>query len=109
MDCCNSETNMNLPYSYDDDEKPLVDKSLAKIVKISGCGDSQTSADYYDIESRSYQGALTNSFLKAFSYNIDESIGNNYIDTRDYLEKENFSQIPRLTCSDTDLFDFNLY
>jgi hypothetical protein len=108
MDCCNSKTNMNLPYSYSYN-KSHVDVTLAKIIKISGCNDSQTSADYYDSESNSYQGALTNSFLKRFEYYNKETIATNFIYTRDNLKNRNFTQVPELTCSDTNLLEFSLY
>lgn len=68
MDCCNSGSNMNLPYTFIDglEEKRenIYDNDLCTVLKISGCRDDQTSADYYDNIDKEYQGALTNEFLK---------------------------------------------
>lgn len=69
MDCCNSGSNMNLPYCLENGMEAKRDydydaNELCTIVKISGCRDDQTSADYYDNIDKEFQGALTNEFLK---------------------------------------------
>jgi len=107
MDCCNSGSNMNLPYYYSSSYKPECDESLCKIIKISGSKDSQTSADYFDGESNSFQGALTNSFLKTISLN--EDILTHYLETKTLLKDRKFTQIPDLSYSDSKLIRYSLY
>lgn len=107
MDCCNSGSNMNLPFVYESSSEQ-VDNSAAKIVKISGSMDNQTSADYYDIQDRSFQGALTNSFLKSVD---DEShtILSSYNNSKHNLFERKFTQIPQLSFTDSTLVDYSLY
>ena len=122
-DCCNSGTNIDLPYTFEYTDKfilrennsdvynELVDK---KIQSISGCRDDQTSADLYSIYKCDYDsnninendiitqnqtagGALTYSFLKA-STDIDFSdyteIYKNLL-TSEFRKK--FQQVPLLS------------
>lgn len=107
MDCCNSGSNMNLPYYYSETYKDECDKSLCKIIKISGSKDHQTSADYFDIESQSFQGALTNCFLKTISLN--EDILTHYLETKSILKDHKFTQVPHLSYSDSKLIQYSLY
>lgn len=100
MDCCHSGTILDLKYKYfDETEKICNNKNVkANIVMISGCRDSQTSADAY--LSGKYCGAMTNAFLhtlKNYDYNISyfELLKN----MRDIIKKNKFSQIPQLTSS----------
>ena len=66
---------------------------------ISGCKDNQTSADYYNRNTRKYAGALTTSFLES----IKKSNYNNITfyklinDMRIYLSKNNFTQTPQIS------------
>jgi hypothetical protein len=107
MDCCNSGSNMNLPYSYNDSNRAVCDETLCKIIKISGSKDDQTSADYFDRESSSYQGALTNSFLKT-NY-LHEDILTHYLETKSILQENKFTQVPELSYSDSKLVRYTLY
>lgn len=106
MDCCNSGSNINLPFCYNKD-KVECDDSLCKIIKISGSKDNQTSADYYDRESQSYQGALSNSFLKTLS--LEEDILTHYIELKKSLQVRRFTQVPDLTYSDSRLVNYKLF
>lgn len=106
MDCCNSGSNINLPFCYNKD-KVECDDSLCKIIKISGSKDNQTSADYYDRESQSYQGALSNSFLKTLS--LEEDILTHYIELKKSLQVRRFTQVPDLTYSDSILVNYKLF
>ena len=65
IDACHSGTALDLPYLYRIDtgiHQQRNPESLANIIKVSGCRDSQTSADAYI--AGKYQKALTFSFLK---------------------------------------------
>lgn len=109
MDCCNSGTNMNLPYCYVNDEEQEreynKDGELCTVLKLSGCRDDQTSADYYDFSDSEYQGALTNSFLKINHYNkFYENISSI---TRD-LKDRNFTQRPVLSFSNKGEYEISL-
>lgn len=106
MDCCNSGSNLNLPYVYNnDDEDARSDNTLAKVIKISGSRDDQTSADYFDVDSMSYQGALTNNFLKNLS---NDPIKDVFHNLRTSLFNEKFTQRPELTYTNGDLINFSL-
>ena len=107
MDCCNSATNMNLPFQYDSNEYTESDLNLAKIIKISGCRDNQTSADYYDRKESNWQGALTNSFLRTLS--LDENISSQYNLIKQDLKMRRFSQKPVLSFSDSKMIKYKLY
>lgn len=106
MDCCNSGSNINLPFCYNKD-KVECDDSLCKIIKISGSKDNQTSADYYDRESQSYQGALSNSFLKTLT--LEEDILTHYNELKKSLKVRRFTQVPDLTYSDSKLVNYKLF
>ena len=120
MDCCNSGTNLNLPYiyEYEDVYSSHIDytteelKELCTIVKMSGCRDDQTSADYFESFENEFQGALTNGFLHFadFSDEQDEKhILQFYKDVLGYVTYRGFSQRPVLTFSRCDILDCELY
>jgi hypothetical protein len=118
MDCCNSGSNLNLPYRYkwgdivSNDSSYTIDEleNLCNIVKISGCEDNQTSADYYESKDNEFQGALTNGFIN-FHDDDDEnkSILHFYNNILAYLTVRGFTQTPVLTFSKTNMFNRNLY
>lgn len=75
FDCCHSGTVLDMKYNYrvDTNEtgttyKIITDNkyssSKGEILAISGCKDNQTSADAYI--NKSFQGAMTYSFLEAY-------------------------------------------
>lgn len=69
MDCCHSSTVLDLKYRYDKSSKFAIvenpkDKTVAEIICISGCMDSQTSADAYI--AGTFRGAMTTAFLQAY-------------------------------------------
>ena len=108
MDCCNSGSNINLPFCYKNENNIECDDSLCKIIKISGSKDDQTSADYYDRKSQSYQGALSNSFLKTLSLE-EEDILTHYNELKKSLQVRRFTQVPDLTYSDSKLINYKLF
>lgn len=110
MDCCNSGTNMNLPYCYVNNKEQEREynndnQNLCTVLKLSGCRDDQTSADYYDFSDDEYQGALTNSFLKLNHYNkFYENISSITNDLKD----RNFTQRPVLAFSNKGDYEISL-
>jgi len=116
MDCCNSGSNLNLPYRYkggdiiENDTSYTVDdlENLCNIVKISGCEDDQTSADYYERKENEFQGALTNGFIH-FHDDKDKSILHFYNNILAYLTFRGFTQRPVLTFSNTNMLKSKLY
>ncbi len=106
FDCCHSGTILDLKYQYDKFNDRWIENInstdlASNIIMISGCMDSQTSADAYNLEnSRQYQGALTTSFIKTlkdsgYTITADQLMTN----IRNYLKEKGFSQIPQITCS----------
>ena len=107
MDCCNSGSNLNLPYRGMNQDVCSNDNSysfndinkLCNIVKISGCEDDQTSADYFDRKDNEFQGALTNSFLLISNNVLDKSVNTLYNNTLLNLKSRGFTQRPVLSFS----------
>ena len=117
MDCCNSGSNLNLPFKYDSENKYTLNdhgyskkelESLCNIVKISGCRDDQTSADYFDRRFNEFQGALTNAFL-TMSVANPKNILDFYLNILENLKIRNFSQRPVLSFTRDNLIDIDLY
>ena len=117
MDCCNSGSNLNLPFRYDiidrvslnDDSYTELDTDkLCNIIKISGCEDDETSADYYDRIDNQFQGALTNNFLDVFEKNTDMNILNSYLNVVLSLKNNQFTQRPVLSFTNSKLIDYKL-
>ena len=116
MDCCNSGSNLNLPYRYkggdiiENDTSYTIDdlENLCNIVKISGCEDDQTSADYYERKENEFQGALTNGFIH-FHDDKDKIILHFYNNILAYLTFRGFTQRPALTFSHTNMLKSKLY
>ena len=72
MDCCHSATCVDLPYLfYYDPSSSEIQRQIiqsrvgfpSNVVMISGCKDSQTSADAYFKQNSSSMGVLTNAIL----------------------------------------------
>jgi hypothetical protein len=103
MDCCHSGTNVNLPYQLINEKETLIttnnDSLLARVIKISGCRDDQTSMEYYDKTTSEYQGALTTCFLA----NANEYKGTRFKllceNIRNSLDSKGFQQKPMLSFS----------
>jgi len=119
MDCCNSGSNLNLPYRLKLGEVSTQDTNYTKeeidnlcyIVKISGCEDDQTSADYFERSENEFQGALTNGFLY-FSNKVNTNHNNItffYNNVVSYLTYRGFTQHPVLSFSKSELLDSKLF
>jgi hypothetical protein len=99
FDSCYSGTVLDLKYVADVNNSLSVDNSksniLGRIVMISGCTDTQTSADAW-INGK-WAGAMTTSFLACYSNKIS------YFDLatkmRTYLKARGFTQSPRVDSS----------
>jgi hypothetical protein len=105
FDCCHSGTIGDVKYSWESIERAFVENIQcfipAKIITLSGCLDTQTSADSYNVlGDNKYVGALTACLLSILKDNPD--IKNNVFDLlsklRLLLQEKEFSQIPKL-CS----------
>ena len=101
VDACHSGTSLDLPYVYRIDtgiQKHRNESILGNILKISGCRDSQTSADAY-INGK-YQGALTFSFLKTMD-ELDYCFTSKQLvsKVKNYLNSNGYPQIPTLSLS----------
>ena len=100
MDCCHSGTIVDLRYNYLEnvDNYTVFGKTKenqCRVVMISGCKDTQTSADAYI--KRKFQGAMTASFLSAYDDKI--TYKNLINEMRKYLKRGNYSQVPQLSSS----------
>jgi hypothetical protein len=105
MDCCHSGTIIDLKYNYSVDKISTytvygdMEQNDCEVVMISGCKDSQTSADAYIKEGfhYEYQGAMTASFLACYSDNTSYTKLVN--DMRRWLKRGKYSQVPQLSAS----------
>ena len=107
VDACHSGTSLDLPYVYRVDTGIKVNRpeeNICHAVKISGCRDNQTSADAY-INGK-FQGALTFAFIKTmedFNYNFTSKQIVRRL--KNYLNSNNYPQIPTLSLSKTSLLN----
>ncbi len=109
FDCCHSGTICDLPYIATNTGGFKTEKVMkpvkAKVICISGCMDSQTSADVTNF-GMSY-GALSHTLYTVMRKNKGKKITwrKLYDETRIEMAKKRYSQIPQLTASDPKLFD----
>lgn len=111
FDCCHSGTGCDLQFSYE-----YVNGSFRKttnnakvilnpnIFMMSGCKDSQTSADAFNNVSKEFVGAFTDSLLeclRASQHNID--ILKLYNNVCFALKQKGFTQLPILSCSSVNI------
>lgn len=104
FDSCHSGTVMDLRYNYLDSQNlnnltinNNIPETVSQVQMISGCLDSQTSADAsFLVDGKiNYQGAMTNAFLACLQPNILlKSLIENM---RATLKNGQFSQIPQLS------------
>ena len=102
FDCCHSGSIGDLKYRYISSNEIKEENSNSKcrsnIVMLSGCMDSQTSADAYNVQGmRQFSGAMTSCLLFALEesanvFNVLESL-------KTLLKTKRFEQIPQLTSS----------
>ena len=106
FDSCNSGSVCDLIWSYEYTNgnnyvRSQINKfevSNKNIFCISGCKDTQTSADIYDSEDRQYEGAFTDSFIRSLkSNNYSGSLLKIYKDTCTIISSKGYSQKPLLS------------
>ena len=105
IDACHSGTMCDLKFNYDIDQKNTfkvygnMKKTRCKCIMISGCKDNQVSMDALlenkQDENEQYQGAMTNSFLNCYQYDISSK--NLIIKMRKFLRVKKFNQRPQLS------------
>jgi hypothetical protein len=93
FDSCFSGTVLDLKYNYSPNVmNPRVAETKSNVIMISGCRDNQTSAD--TVINNQWCGAMTNAFLTCVNAPSLNILVNNM---RNYLKKNNYSQIPQLS------------
>jgi hypothetical protein len=111
FDCCFSGTVLDLKYTFSDSNvttNPRVSETNGQVIMISGCLDTQTSADtYVNFNGKNMaSGAMTFSFLKTI-----EDLGTKipiktlFSSMRSLLKDNGYEQIPQL--SSGKLIDIN--
>jgi len=99
FDCCHSGTIIDARYRWRIGESIYVEnkKSFEEkdILMISGCMDSQTSADAFI--GAKYAGALTWGFLQSLEYINFYTWKDLLISIREKLSKDRYDQIPQLS------------
>lgn len=118
FDSCFSGTVLDLKYNYSSEEmsvNPNVSETKGNILMISGCLDSQTSADAGFVTEQGivkFSGAMTTSFLNEVSQNgYEKSISQVLDGMRNFLKENEFTQIPqistgKMTNMDTKIYDY---
>lgn len=102
FDSCHSGTILDLKYNYLDSsnynnysENINVKECQGNVIMISGCMDTQTSADAFI--NNNYQGALTWSFIDCINKKPNCSWRELLQNMRDLLKTKGYSQIPQLS------------
>lgn len=104
FDCCHSGTMLDLQYHYNGSHTVTENRQAmtAQIAMISGCMDSQTSADAWI--DRTWSGAMTWAFLKSIECMNYEGTYIQLLDhMRHHLKEAEYDQIPQLSASCADL------
>ena len=104
FDCCFSGTILDLKYTFSDNTNvsinPKVSETNSQVIMISGCKDTQTSADtYVNLNGTNMaSGAMTFSFLKTI-----HDLGTNiplktvFSSMRSLLKDNGYEQVPQLS------------
>lgn len=102
FDCCHSGSILDLPYEYDDSatapkSNTTSNKILPKIVMLSGCVDSDTSADAFN--GKTYGGALTMALTRALTDGQSNKCLDLHKRVLKYIKEGNYSQRPVMASS----------
>ena len=107
FDCCHSGTIGDLKYHYFNRRAKRVENHAppcpAKVLMISGCMDSQTSADAFNVnKQRKFSGAMSSCLIQSFRrtrfrgpypvFDLMDAL-------RAHLVRKRFKQVPQLTSS----------
>ena len=102
FDCCHSATMADLCFHYSNGREyryANYDRFKCDVVTISGCQDTQTSADAWISEKRDFFGALTASLLPIFDKANKNTTWKQVIDAAVWdVRKAGYAQIPQF-CS----------
>jgi hypothetical protein len=119
LDCCHSGSGLDLRFNIQSpsygklivtqDNKYL--KTNGSVIFLSGCMDSQTSADTVNHKGEP-SGALTNALIDVWNtYGIDLKFKHLLWDIRKLLKDRQYEQIPQLSCGNSldinDVFNLN--
>ena len=104
FDCCHSGTMCDLKYSWElPRRRPRIESALddvkARVLAISGCMDSQTSADAYNVlGDGKFAGALTSCLLKSLNENpqLCNDVFGLHATVLKKLQEGGFEQVPVL-------------
>lgn len=104
MDCCHSGTGLDLPYEFKFQTGRWTEEvnpahSCGDVIQFSGCEDSQTSADAYEMKQAG--GAMTQSFIAAYRQNPMATYPDFVRLIHENLRRRKFKQRPQLTTSQT--------
>jgi Ca2+-binding EF-hand superfamily protein len=110
LDCCHSGTALDLPYKVTIKENKLVDikkkaahktkkLSEADVVMISGCKDTQTSADCGAgmAGNTKSAGAMTTAFKNVITRHKDGTFHKVLDEIRKFLKSNKFAQVPQMS------------
>jgi hypothetical protein len=107
FDCCHSGSVLDLPFQQPEAEatptagaqSPPQQSGGARILMMSGCTDSQTSADAYEASQKRFGGALTMALVKALREPGGSAAGALELQTRvlELLREGGFEQRPVLS------------
>ena len=105
FDCCFSGTMCDLPYRYVNSTYLVESNKIfrADIVTLSGCLDSQTSADAFDSKRNMPSGALTSALLDTLEKDPNLTWHNILLNVRKLLVERGFEQIPQLAMTNPGL------
>lgn len=103
VDACHSGSSLDMCYRWDETSGSVCENfrpAFCKALMISGCRDDQTSADAYNRETRTNEGAMTSAFCHAVKTNGLESNAIEFVRTmHDKLREGGFVQKPQLSSS----------
>jgi len=109
FDCCHSGSILDLEYMWKKDEEFLKtgapEKRSHDIIMVSGCKDSQTSADSWNDQKKEAMGALTMMLIKALitTKTIKTTWNDFLLVVRHHLAAEKYEQMPMLSVSEKNL------
>ncbi len=105
FDCCHSGTIADVKYRWEDERRCSVENIMcqvrAKVMTFSGCMDSQTSADAFNVDgTNKWTGALTSCLLEVLKSNpkIGQDVFLVLTAVRKKLIEKRFDQVPKV-CS----------